>query len=76
MFGALLEVKVWLFFVLTYFCAFEKILRFEFHSNKFALASVLMRIACYEQLISTYSNDKLLRGHFSFSGLDSNGAPW
>jgi hypothetical protein len=30
----------------------------------------------FAQLISTYSNDKLLRGQFSFSGKDSNGAPW
>ena len=30
----------------------------------------------FETLISTYANDKLLRGQFSFSGKDSNGEPW
>jgi hypothetical protein len=29
-----------------------------------------------QSLVSTYSNDKLLRGQFSFSGKDSNGEPW
>ena len=29
-----------------------------------------------QTLISTYANDKLLRGQFSFSGKDSNGEPW
>ena len=30
----------------------------------------------FQSLVSTYSNDKLLRGQFSFSGKDSNGEPW
>ena len=30
----------------------------------------------FETLISTYANDKLLRGQFSFSGKDLNGEPW
>jgi len=44
--------------------------------------SLPWRLSClqfqilFESLISTYSNDKLLRGSFSFSGKDSNGEPW